>query len=181
LTKDFTDDILYINDKGEDTMKLSIHQLQMYAKKFLKDNYNLDLVVPLQLNGRLNTCKGRFVSYRGTKIPKVIELNKIFVEHNDPAVVLDVLRHELVHYALFMLNKPNSDGHPVFENELKRLGVISQFAIDKYDIVTKCQVYGCSNCKKEYTMARRLSGNGKNHRCKCGGSLIDKGKKLVTL
>jgi SprT-like protein len=165
-------------------MELTMYQLQSYAKKFLKDNYNLDLVVPLQLNGRLNTTCGRFVSrryYDGRTEPKVVELNKTFAQNNEPTVVLDVLRHELVHYALFMLNKPNSDGHPVFENELRRLGVVSQNTINQYQIASKKQVYACADCKTEFKRARKLKNNGRYHRCTCGGSLVDMGRKMVTV
>jgi SprT-like protein len=177
---------IYKGNKGEDTMtnqSLTMYQLKMYADKFLKDTYGMDLIVPLELNGRLNTTCGRFISTRnrrdGSVRPKIVELNKTFVQNNEPVVVLDVLRHELVHYALFMQGKPNSDGHPVFENELKRLGIVSQKTIDQYQIASKKQVYACSDCSNTWKMARKLRNNGKYHKCQCGGSLIDKGRQLV--
>jgi SprT-like protein len=164
-------------------MKLSMYQLQMYAKKFLKDNYNMDLVVPLELNGRLQTCCGRFISVRnrrsGESKPKIVELNKTFVENNEPTVVLDVLRHELVHYALFMQGRPNSDGHPVFEGELRKLGIVSQKTIDQYQIASKKQVYACSDCSNTWKMTRKLKHNGRYHKCSCGGRLVDKGRQMV--
>jgi SprT-like protein len=175
---------IYRDDKGEDIMKLSMYQLQMYAKKFLNDTYDMELTVPLELNGRLNTTCGRFISTRyrdGRKAPKIVELNKTFVENNEPTVVLDVLRHELVHYALFMLNKPNSDGHPVFEGELKRLGIVSQKTIDQYQIASKKQVYACSDCSNTWKLTRKLRNNGKYHKCNCGGRLVDKGRQLVNV
>jgi SprT-like protein len=113
----------------------------------------------------------------------VVELNKFFVENNDPATVLDVLRHELVHYALFMQGKPNADGHPVFERELKRLGIVSQTTINKYAIQSKpinMQVYKCDDCGFEFKRRRALPKN-KSYRCSCGGCLSDMGKKLVTV
>jgi SprT-like protein len=175
---------IYKDNKGEDTMtnQLSMYQLKMYANKFLKDNYGMELIVPLELNGRLNTTCGRFISTRyrdGRREPKIVELNKTFAQNNEPTVVLDVLRHELVHYALFMQGKPNSDGHPVFENELKRLGIVSQQTIDRYKIASKKQVYACSDCSNTWKMARKLRNNGRYHKCNCGGSLIDKGRQLV--
>lgn len=164
------------------TNQLSVYQLKMYANKFLKDNYGIELIVPLELNGRLKTTCGRFISrryYDGRTEPKVVELNKTFVESNEIVVVLDVLRHELVHYALFMQGKPNNDGHPVFENELKRLNIVSQESIDQYKIASKKQIYSCANCKSEFKMTRKLRYNGKYHKCDCGGSLIDRGRKVV--
>jgi SprT-like protein len=161
------------------TNRLSVYQLKMYANKFLKDNYGMELTVPLELNGRLKTACGRFVYYRNSRTPKKVELNKVFAQNNEPTVVLDVLRHELVHYALFMQGKPHSDGQPCFENELKRLGVVSQKTIDQYKIASRVQVYGCTRCTNEYQMTRRLKHNGKYHSCKCGGDLVDKGHQLV--
>ncbi|AYP68141.1 SprT-like family protein [Bacillus phage vB_BcoS-136] len=162
-------------------------QLKMYAEKWLMDNYGMKLTVPLKLNGRLKTTCGRFVyiKYASNRPnePKIIELNKYFFENNEPIVVLDVLRHELIHYALFMLGKPHRDGHPVFENELKRLGVVSQETIDKYNIKSKpvnISVYECLDCNHEYKLKRALRNEGRNHRCTCGGRLKNLGKRLVT-
>lgn len=166
---------------------LTQYQLEKYAEKFLKDNYNMKLLVPLKINGRLRTACGRFVytQFKSGKpsVPKVVELNRYFLENNEPAVVLDVLRHELVHYALFMQGKPHRDGHPVFENELKRLGIVSQSTIDKYNIKSKpvnIRVYECEDCGYKYRRKRALAHGGKYHRCGgCNGRLIDKGKVVV--
>lgn len=164
----------------------NIYQLKQYANKFLKETYGMTLGIPLQLNGRLQKTCGWFRARRyrdGRKEPICIELNKFFVENNEPQVVLDVLRHELVHYVLFMQNKPNSDGHPVFENELKRLGIVSQRTIDKYTIQSKpknMSVYKCESCGHEYKRQRALPNGGRNHRCTCKGKLLDMGKRLVT-
>jgi SprT-like protein len=162
---------------------LSIYQLRMYAKKWLKEIYGLDLIVPLDINGRLKITCGRFISRGGH--PLRVEMNKFFVENNDAIVVLDVLRHELVHYALFMKRKPNSDGHPVFENELKRLNIVSQKTIDKYIITSRPKPYhyykcASSSCGRLHKTKRALNNKGLFHRCKCGGKLIDKGKKAVS-
>jgi SprT-like protein len=171
-------------------MTLTQYQLEMYARKFLQENYNMQLVVPLKLNGRLRTACGRFVftRYRSGKpdTPKVVELNKYFFENNEPTVVLDVLRHELVHYALFMQGKPHNDGHPVFEKELKRLGIVSQKTIDKYTIQSKpirVSIYQCVECGTEFKRQRALPNGGRNHRCTCKakGRLLDKGKKVVAV
>lgn len=179
--------IVYTKTRGDDIM-LTQYQLEMYAKKFLKDNYNLEMEIPLELNGRMSKTLGwfRYTQYRdGRKIANRIQLNKHFVENNDPITVVDVLRHELVHYALFMLGKPNSDGHPVFENELKRLGIVSQDTINKYEIKSKPKrvtIYECVNCGHEYKRSRALPHDGKYHSCGitgCNGDLINKGRRMV--
>lgn len=167
---------------------LTQYQMKKYAEKFLMDTYGLELIVPLEINGRLKTTCGRFIYYRTSRKPKVVEMNKFFVQNNSDNVVLDVLRHELVHYALFMKGLPHSDGQPTFERELKRLGIVSQSTIDKYDITSKKRniyrnIYTCAiaNCGKEYATGRALKNEGINHRCACGGKLISKGRKLVAV
>lgn len=160
---------------------LTEYQLKMYAEKFLRETYGLTLNCPLKLNGRLQTCKGRFVYSNNPRMPKRVEINKLFFENNEPNIVLDVLRHELVHYALFMLGKPYKDGDYYFERELKRLGVVSQSTINQYSIVAKRHVYLCTSCKREHHVTRRLKHNGIYHNCKCGGELLDRGKRMVAL
>lgn len=165
---------------------LSMYQLKQYANKFLKENYNLTLSIPLELNGRMTKTYGWFKHKRGRKEPVCVQLNKYFVENNEPVVVLDVLRHELVHYALYMLDRPYRDGDAVFEGELKRLGVISQNNVNKYDIESKprnlsIHIYRCAvdKCRQEYKRRRALPNQGRGHRCQCGGRLMDLGKKTV--
>jgi SprT-like protein len=166
-------------------LMLTQAHLERYANHFLKNNYGFGLSIPLQINGRLKSTQGKFtyVKYKSGKpsVPKHVQLSKALVENNPDSIVLDVLAHELIHYALFMKGLPHSDGHPTFENELKRLGIVSQDTIDKYAIAERMQIYGCSQCPHEYKMRRRLKNNGINHRCKCGGRLIDKGKKVMTV
>lgn len=162
---------------------LTIKQLELYAEKFLKDNYNLKLEIPIKLNGRMTRACGYFRSiyYKktGKEVALSIDLNKTFVTYNDVNVVIDVLAHELVHYALFLQGKPNDDGHPYFENELKRLKIVSQNTINKYTIMSKKNIYTCEECDKVFRTNRALSNNGVNHRCQCGGRLNYNGKKLV--
>lgn len=120
----------------EEEVILTKKLLESYANKFLVENYGIRLKVPLVLNEELGLTCGRFIHLEGgdEPVPLVIELNKKLVINNEPNIVLDVLKHELVHYALFMLGKPCDDGHPVFENELKRLGIVSQDTINEFDI-----------------------------------------------
>jgi len=154
-------------------MTVSLYEMKRFASDFLMSTYGLQLTVPLELNGRLKTTKGRFVWYTRSRKPKVVEMNKFFVQNNTDEVVLDVLKHELVHYALFMKGIPHQDGAPTFERELRRLGVVSQSTIDKYDIMHKVtkNVYRCNDCKKEHSLSRKLKYDGRYHKCKCGGGL----------
>jgi SprT-like protein len=163
----------------------NIYQLKDYANKWLQDNYNMKLEIPLRLNGRMQRTCGWFKHKGLKKQPIVVELNKFFVENNEPMLVLDILRHELVHYAMYMQGRDYKDGSYGFERELKRLGVVSQSTIDKYEITSKpisAIVYKCimPNCGQEYSRQRKLQGDGAFHKCHCGGTIRNMGKKLIT-
>lgn len=164
-----------------------LNQLKSYANEFLEKNYGIKLEVPLILNPRMRTTYGWF-KYRKNKVGSnksaiSVELSKFFVENNNTEVVLDVLRHELIHYALFMMDKPFKDGNPTFENELKKLSIVSQSNVGlKHKIKNKpknMNLYICSKCNHKYHTARKLIHDGKYHSCNCGGKLLSSGKVLV--
>ena len=166
--------------KGDGCM-LTENQLTQYARKFLADNYHMELKIPIVYNGRLQKACGRFLYYANNNPrPVKIDINKRFAEMNEYDVVLDVLRHELVHYAMWSQGKPHSDGDILFERELKRLGVVSQSTIDKYTIKSLKQVYKCTKCKCEFKRNRRLSLDGAGHRCSCGGHIQYLGRLQVS-
>jgi SprT-like protein len=165
---------------------LNEKQFVAYSNKFLKDNYGLKLEVPFKINGRLRSTHGKFAyaisRSTGVRTAKSVQLSKFLIENNSIETVLDILRHELVHYALFVLGKPNKDGHEYFEKELKRLGIISQSDIDNHlkRVVSKPRrynVYECGNCNIQFKRQRALSNGGRYHTCgKCRGSIVYKGK-----
>ncbi|AGI11813.1 hypothetical protein X915_gp089 [Bacillus phage vB_BanS-Tsamsa] len=155
-------------------------QLKKYADKFLMENYGMTLTVPLKLNGRLSKTLGWFSYTRKEGRPLAVEINKKFAINNDAELVLDVLKHELVHYALFMQGKPHSDGDSYFENELQRKGIVSQTTINKkYKIASVKNVYKCKSCDFTHHKARRLVGLSR-YSCACGGNLEYLGKRVVT-
>ncbi|UGO50948.1 SprT-like domain-containing protein spartan [Bacillus phage vB_BanS_Nate] len=153
-------------------------QLARYANKFLMENYGMRLTVPLKLNGRLSKTLGWFVSNRKTKKPVAVHLNKKFVQNNDEDIILNVLKHELVHFALFMQGKPHSDGQTYFENELKRKGIVSQSTINQYTVNSVKQVYRCKSCNFMHKKTRKFS-NVSRYQCRCGGALEYIGKRVV--
>ncbi|AZU99008.1 SprT-like family protein [Bacillus phage pW2] len=161
-------------------MAMTESQLRAYANRWLLDNYGMKLVVPFKLNGRLKKTLGWFT--HSNKKPTGVQLNKQFVQNNDDEIVLSVLKHELVHYALFMKGEPYHDGEAHFENELKKKGIVSQSTIHTYSISSVLQIYQCVECDKIYKTKRRLVDNGIHHRCRCKakGRLIDRGKRVVT-
>lgn len=163
-------------------MAMTLSQLNRHANKFLGENYGMKMEIPLKLNGRLSVACGRFRHYNVAGRPLDVELNKKFVENNADDVVLDVLYHELVHYALYMKNRDYRDGQSDFENELKRLGILSQSNIaTKHKIVAIYHIYLCKVCNKEHPSKRRLHGDGAKHKCRCGGHIKNIGQKSLAL
>lgn len=113
-----------------------IQKYTIIANEFLRDNYDLVLSIPIVFkmsNG--DSVMGSFsmTEYEredGTKfiIPKYVSINFIEVmisELSKDKKAEAVLKHELVHYALFMLGIPHSDGCKEFEDELRRLSLPS--------------------------------------------------------
>lgn len=96
-----------------------IEELTIFAEDFLLENYQLTLTIPIEINGRLKRRMGRFHFTRDEE-PVKIDLSKNLIEYNEFEIVKNVLMHELIHYALFVQNKPYWDGHPVFEKELEQ-------------------------------------------------------------
>lgn len=160
-------------------MAMTELQLRRYAESWLLDNYGLKLVVPLKLNGRLKTTLGWFIYKKKSLQPVAVHLNKQFVQNNEKDIVLNVLKHELMHYALFMKGEPHHDGDSHFENELRKKGIVSQSTVNKYSIHTVKQIYQCVECNKIFRLTKRLKNNGRNHECQCTGKLIDRGKRVV--
>ena len=131
------------------------NELLSYANDFLIKNYGMELNVPLKINGRLKKTYGcfRYLTNRMTGESKElsVELNKTFVIHNSKEDVFNVLRHELIHYACFKMNKPHSDGERYFENELKKHNTYSQTDVNRMEVKMK------SRYRKFYT-----------YECNCG-------------
>ena len=125
---------------------MDLEYLKKYAESFLRKNYNLSLEIPLLINNRLRSTLGSFNrNYKGDKACE-IELSGQLVKYATKDVILDTLKHELIHYALFVLNKPFHDGDEYFENELKRLEVSGTETC----YVGIHTVYNCPKCARKY-------------------------------
>ena len=136
--------------------EITPNELLQYTRNFLNENYGLEFNVPLVINGRLKVTYGRFRyqinRFTGEKKAVSVELNKTFIISNGKDDVLNILRHELIHYALFMLGKPHSDGEAYFERELKKHNTYSQMDMKHVSLKScykKMYSYECGCGKKE--------------------------------
>lgn len=120
-------------------------ELEAYAEKFLKQNYNTTLTIPIKISGRLTSTGGYFQCRRthNEKQPVKIEISERFMAsalHDGQEgleAILDVLKHELVHYVLCKQGKNFSDGDSDFESELARLNIGASGATNKSLVKSK--------------------------------------------
>lgn len=159
-------------------MKMTQMQIEQYARKFLKDNYKMDLNIPITINGRLSRSLGKFVHRAAIRESVRIEISKKHLMYSPLDDILSTIRHECIHYALFELGKPYRDGDVVFESELRKHGAKST-GTTKLLYERNVNVYRCK-CEKAHYTRRALKNNGRNHRCTiCKTGLKYEGKKLV--
>lgn len=117
-------------------------QLAVYAQGFLNTNFNLDLEIPIEINGRLTKTGGYFQHARGKKMPLKISISERFMvlalvdKEEGMHAILDIVKHELVHYALYMLDKNYKDGQDDFENTLALLDIGASGATSENAIKT---------------------------------------------
>lgn len=112
------------------------HQkLVNFANEFLKEHFNLSLEIPICYNGRLKNTLGQLVISPVTNRAMKIEVSKKEVIAaflmKDFSTIEDVLRHELCHYALFLMDKPFQDGDKYFEDTLIKTNAPSSYAVVK--------------------------------------------------
>ena len=108
-----------------------IRDLTTFAEKFLYESYGMKLTIPIVINSRLKTALAYFRFWHNG-IPENISVSEKFLAGSRYdslevafGAITAVLKHELVHYALFMKKEPFNDGDPHFESELARVSACS--------------------------------------------------------
>ena len=134
---------------------LTIEDLYAEADRFLWENYRDILVVPIEIEEDFIFEEGAFECTR--KSPRRILIAEFVMIFADDDVVLDVLRHELVHYALHRRKEPFADGHPHFESELERHGIASSGST----MIGIYHLYECTACHKEIPHYQKADVNNK--------------------
>ena len=152
------------------------NQLVEEGKQFLSEEFGLTLGIPIKLNGRLKSTLGRFRSRGGSRyrMPIDIELAKVTLQ-NGYDVALDVLKHELIHYALYELEIPNSDNDREFIQACKERNVSLTRTIQVKQSVA---VYECPDCKAEILRRRKLASNRRYTHTGCKTPLQFIGKEI---
>lgn len=127
-----------------------VKQLEEIANDFLKKNFSMKLTVPIRICNRITMVAGYLRTVNDEPAEVVISGN--LIKYYTTAEVIETLKHECVHYALLLLNKPYEDGDEYFENTLKQLGLT---AILRYK--GKAHVYRCTGCNHNIRRIRRFN------------------------
>lgn len=135
--------------------KITMSEIKDYAYRFLRDNYNMRSNIPIERNNRLKRTLGKVGVGNYGKFK--IDLAGKLLDYGTNEIIKDILRHELIHYALYMNNLPYRDGDPYFENELVKHNSHSSDTLQ----VGKYYKIGCSNCDntgevRTYKMIEKL-------------------------
>lgn len=152
------------------TQTVTIDYLEEVANDFLEEEFGLTLEVPITISNRFTRTLGcvRMQQNRvtGYLSVKEITMSGNLIKYYNHETVIDVLKHECVHYALFHLGKPYRDGDAYFENTLKRLGITRTGVIEHKG---KAHVYVCKECDSKVVRERRFNVNiYRCGRCKTG-------------
>lgn len=132
------------------------------AATFLRENYNETLHIPVKRNNRLRSSYGRFILKNNKAY--CIDLAGRLLDYGAEEVIINILKHECIHYALFMKQQPYRDGSPVFEAELKKHGApeTRKLIVGKF-YVLKCDA--CGNTTK--TNRKRTIAHPEQYQTAC--------------
>lgn len=129
-------------------MKVTVNQLKEIANEFLNDNFNMDLNIPIIINKRLSTSAGRFKGsinpFNSSRISIKIDIASNILDDNLDDII-KVLKHELIHYALFERNEPFKDSDYHFQETLRRFDLPSHYRPKA--CYRQQHVYSCDCCK----------------------------------
>jgi SprT-like protein len=120
----------------------------------------MKLDIPIFINNRMKTTFGYFRVRKG--VAWQIDISKEFMDTHPEEHVIDVLKHELVHYACFEMKKPYGDGDKFFKDTLDRLGICRTRTYSTYG---KFHKYGCK-CGKSFYRKRKLQEGSHCSTCK---------------
>lgn len=129
-------------------VKMDLRTITNKAKVFAKELWRLDFDIKIEISSRMTSTLG-CVAYRPDKInhkeiPTKMKIAARLINGDYKEETIDgVILHECCHFAMMKLGKPSSDGHPVFEAELRRIGASSTRTLHN---VGNVHEFCCSKC-----------------------------------
>lgn len=154
-------------------MVVSLGYVENKMKEFLKEEYNLELTVPVEINKRLKNVYGRvsiFQTPNGKIFVDKIEFHPGILTTNKYDTINNLIKHEAIHYALIKKGGEFRDNDVEFNLELEKHNVGS------CDLELKHNMY-IYKCKQCLSVTSFSLGKKTNLKCNnCGGEL--KAKKI---
>ena len=174
----------------KDMYKWWVTQMERYINEFLSVTYGKMLRIHVTINNRLTTTHAWFVTYYKRACPPHIEMSSRMLkgamlltgtpdEEGAYKAIESTLRHEAIHYALYHLRLPHSDGYDTFEKDLFITGTGASGATNESSVyksiipatLTTGYLAICPVCGKENV--NRTTGR---YRC---ASCMKEGKKHI--
>lgn len=156
-------------------LKMTEQEIVEYTRNFLKEWYNMELDIPVKINGRLSSTLGRFTFNRKERRPLEIEISRKYLIHGKLKDIKSTLRHEATHYYCFVNGLDHRDGSDDFESELRRHNTNSTQTV-RLRLERNVNVYECDCATHE--RIRALSDKGRYHSCNiCKANLTYLGKR----
>lgn len=175
-----------------------LEELKKEMHKFTMKNYGVPLNIPVRWDGRLTVTWGKFRVKRttvsgfyngkmrraGELLPETMQitLNRSLLTARNKEMVLNIAKHEALHFAMCVKGKPFLDGEPYFESELKRHGLVStSVGSEALQVKQRMYVWICKECKNivlKGGKTRKDYSKGYQSTC-CGADLKDKGWQSI--
>jgi SprT-like protein len=143
-------------------------QLHEWVKQISLSSFNLPFQHQASFNHRLRSTGGRYFTHTHN-----IEISWRQFEKHGKEEIEKIIKHELCHYHLHLLNKGYKHRDADFRTLLKQVGG-SRFCKPVSDPKKRVQPFRfkleCSACRQEYFRKRKV--NIKKYACgRCGGRL----------
>ena len=131
--------------------------------------------VPVSANGRLRTTLGRVRSYRSTCLPISIEFSQKLLNEGTDNDIINVIKHEYVHFFLLVTTGENHGHDYMFKNKCAEIGCEhnkTRNELESEDMAPaaqfKYEVY-CPDCNKTIGTYSRMCKTLRNlDYCSCG-------------
>ena len=142
--------------------------------------HNVELNVPIEVNGRLTSTLGRvrYLFVNNIYVPINVEFSKKHLELSSKEEIIDTIKHEFVHYYLIKTDPTVRHGHDkVFKAFCTKIGCIPKATKSgtyedeqhKYSIYCK----GCGKLIAHRDRACKLTKNPNLYITKCCGTGLE--------
>ena len=136
--------------------------LQSLVQRISLEYFNKPFLHQAVFNNRLRTTGGRYMLQNHN-----IEISMKQFEAYGEEAIIDIIKHELVHYHLHIEGKGYKHRDRDFKQLAQQVGA-PRFCYPVPDAHFK-HLYRCKKCNNEFPRKRRMSIH--KYRCKCGGYL----------